>query len=122
MSAIYESDCPECDGDGYQERFNDEQDGVITWLCPACDGTGKRRRGGDDAMTPDELRALADAWDALCEKTGVDPSNTPGPLARDHADLREWAERAAEALRDPSSQLVGRTALLAEYAERWGDT
>lgn len=42
MSAIYESDCPECDGDGYQERFNDDQDGVISWLCPACDGTGKR--------------------------------------------------------------------------------
>lgn len=36
------ADCPECDGDGYQESFNDDQSGVITWLCPACDGTGKR--------------------------------------------------------------------------------
>ena len=39
---IRRGDCPECEGDGYLEKFNDDHSGVITWLCPACDGTGKK--------------------------------------------------------------------------------
>lgn len=34
------SKCKSCDGDGYQEQFNDEQSDVVTQLCPDCDGTG----------------------------------------------------------------------------------
>ena len=30
--------CPECDGDGYTERFNDDQTDVITAPCEACYG------------------------------------------------------------------------------------
>ena len=30
--------CPQCDGDGYTERWNDDQSGVIITLCPDCGG------------------------------------------------------------------------------------
>jgi hypothetical protein len=33
--------CPICDGDGYCEKFNDDQSDVITWLCKNCSGTGE---------------------------------------------------------------------------------
>jgi len=35
------SKCKACDGDGYQEKFNDDQSDVITWLCPKCNGSGE---------------------------------------------------------------------------------
>lgn len=37
---LHFEDCDDCDGDGYQEKFNDDQSDVITWLCPKCNGTG----------------------------------------------------------------------------------
>lgn len=32
--------CSHCDGDGYTERWNDEQTGVVITPCEACGATG----------------------------------------------------------------------------------
>lgn len=39
--------CYFCDGDGYTEKFNDEQSGVIIELCTSCNGTGVENAGLD---------------------------------------------------------------------------
>jgi hypothetical protein len=31
-----ETPCPDCDGDGYTERWNDDQSGVVIEICERC--------------------------------------------------------------------------------------
>lgn len=34
--------CPDCEGDGYQERWRDEnQNAVVQWPCERCNTTGE---------------------------------------------------------------------------------
>jgi DnaJ-class molecular chaperone len=34
-------DCEKCDGDGYTEKYNDDQSNVVTVLCGECNGSGQ---------------------------------------------------------------------------------
>ena len=37
--------CAVCDGDGYTEKFNNDQSDVVVVLCSSCNGTGVENAG-----------------------------------------------------------------------------